>query len=96
MIRHICMFKLKEENKEYNIQQFIEKAEPLKGLAMVKALEAVKNSPLAPSSNFDIALIVDFESINDLESYQKDPTHIEFGRFISDIREVRACIDYEM
>lgn len=96
MIRHICMFKLKEDNKEYNMQQFVERAESLKGLAMVKTLAVVKNSPLAPSSNFDVALVVDFEAINDLDKYQNDPAHIEFGRFVSDIREARACIDYEM
>ena len=36
MIRHICMFTLKEENKESNIIEFLERAESLKQLEIIK------------------------------------------------------------
>ena len=32
MIRHVCMFTLKEENKENNIAEFMKRAEKLKEL----------------------------------------------------------------
>ena len=31
MIRHICMFTLKEDNREKNIIEFFERAEKLRG-----------------------------------------------------------------
>ena len=36
MIRHICMFKLKEENKEANIVEFCKRAENLKAIPQIK------------------------------------------------------------
>lgn len=42
MIRHICMFTLKEENKETNIAEFMKQTEQLKMLDMLKAFHVVK------------------------------------------------------
>lgn len=96
MIRHICMFKLKEENKESTISEFFSKAESLKEIKLIKKFEVVRNSKETPDSNYDVALIFDFETTKDLEEYQKSPVHLEFGKFVSTIREQRACIDYEI
>jgi hypothetical protein len=57
--------------------------------------EVVINSAEAPESNYTIALICDFESIDDLNAYQVHPAHKKFGAFIAEIKTERACIDYE-
>ena len=72
MIRHVCMFTLKEENKENNIAEY------------------------TPDSNYDVALIFDFDSAQTLDAYQKSPQHVEFGEFVYTVRVNRACIDYEI
>lgn len=95
MLRHICMFTLKEDKKE-NISNFLSRAESLASLSMVRRFEAVCNSPETPAPNYDVALIIDFDSVSDLERYQTDPVHLEFGKFLSGIRELRACIDYNL
>lgn len=95
MIRHICMFKLKEENKEQNIQEFIDRAQSLKVLPMLRHFEVVSNFKEAPESNYDVSLIFDFDSMADLDAYQISPVHVEFGKFVGTVREERACIDYE-
>lgn len=95
MIRHICMFKLKEENKEQNIQEFIARAQSLKVLPMLRHFEVVSNFKEAPESNYDVSLIFDFDSMADLDAYQTSPVHVEFGKFVGTVREERACIDYE-
>ena len=95
MIRHICMFTLKEENKEGNIKEFIERAESLKGIEAVKRFEVVRNVEGTPATNYDVALIFDFDSVETLDEYQKHPLHLEFGKFVSSVRVDRACIDYE-
>jgi hypothetical protein len=48
-----------------------------------------------PESNYDVSLIFDFDNAEDLQTYQDHPTHKAFGAFIGQIRESRACIDYE-
>ena len=96
MIRHVCMFTLKEENKEQNIAEFMERAEKLKELEMIKAFEVVRNAEGTPESNYDVALICDFDSVETLDAYQKAPEHVEFGKFVATVKVDRACIDYEM
>ena len=43
----------------------------------------------------EFALICDFETMDDLNTYQVHPAHVAFGQFIKPLREARACIDYE-
>ena len=95
MIRHICMFTLKEENKEKTITEFIEKAQMLRELDMIKGFEVVRNVANTPVSNYDVSLIFDFESVEALNEYQKAPKHLEFGDYVKTVRIDRACIDYE-
>ena len=96
MIRHICMFTLKEENKENNIVEFLNRAETLKELQMIKRFEVVRNVEGTPASNYDVALIFDFDSVEALDEYQTAPTHLEFAKFVGSVRVDRACIDYEI
>lgn len=96
MIRHVCMFTLKEEDKEKNIIEFCERAEKLKAIEEVKAFNVVRNVEGTPDSNYDVALIFDFETVEDLDNYQKSEIHLEFGAFVSTVRENRACIDFEV
>ena len=95
MIRHICMFTLKEKNKEKTITTFFERAQKLREIEVIKKFEVVQNAEKTPDSNYDVALIFDFDSVETLDQYQKSPQHIEFGEFVSSVRVNRACIDYE-
>ena len=85
MIRHICMFKLKDENKEANLKEALRRLEEMREIPLIATFEVVTNAASAPDSNYDLSLIFD----------QKHPMHVEFGKFITAIRESRACIDYE-
>ena len=95
MIRHICMFTLKEENKANNIVEFLKRAESLKALEMIKGFNVVRNVENTPASNYDVALIFDFDSVEALDEYQKAPIHLEFAKFVGSVKVDRACIDYE-
>ena len=95
MIRHICMFKLINEDKDAKIAEFFERAESLKDIPQLKRYEVVKNDKRTPDSNFDVSLIFDFDSVEDLNDYQTSPIHINFGKFVESVKEDRACIDYE-
>ncbi len=95
MIRHICMFTLKEENKAANVAEFLERAEVLRDIDVIKRFEVVKNAENAPASNYDVSLIIDVENILVLDEYQTSPIHVEFAKFVATVKEGRACIDFE-
>lgn len=101
MIRHIVMFTLLEEaegkSKEENLKLAVEKAEDLRDkIPSLKRYQVVTNAPEADKTNFDIALICDFEDMEGLNAYQVHPAHKAFGAFITGIRQTRACIDFEI
>lgn len=100
MIKHIVMFKLKNANGKTEY----ENAEEAKirfnavvdNVPELKSGKVVINSQKAPENNYTIALVCEFETIDDLNAYQVHPEHIKFGSFIAEVRESRACIDYEI
>ena len=94
MIRHICMFKLKEENKAADLKEFCERSKSLEAITEVRRFEVVCNGSDMPDSNYDVALIFDFDNKEALDRYQSNPIHQAFGAFVSGVREARACIDY--
>ncbi|MBQ8297449.1 MAG: Dabb family protein [Ruminococcus sp.] len=99
MIKHIVMFKLREANGKSEYDNALEAKERfdavIAGVPQLKAGELVINSKDAPQDNYTISLICDFDSIDDLNAYQVHPEHKKFGAFIAEIKEARACIDYE-
>jgi len=42
-----------------------------------------------------LALVCEYDDIAGLEAYQIHPLHKEFGKFITPLRDTRACIDFE-
>lgn len=94
MIRHICMFTLKED-KAANAAEFVRRAESLKAIPTVRRFEVVTNDPRTPENNYNVSLIIDFDDVAGLDAYRVSPEHVAFGQFVGTIRIDRACIDYE-
>jgi len=92
MIKHIVMFKLKNAEDAERIKA---QSETLRAIPTLKKMDAVINSPEAPEANCEFAIVCDFEDIAGLSEYQVHPVHVEFGKFITPLRDTRACIDYE-
>lgn len=95
MIRHIVMFKLKENSDEIALKVKKEFNNVIENVPTLRKAEFVINSADAPQSNYTVALICDFDDIDGLNQYQVHPVHKKFGAFIQPLREERACIDYE-
>ena len=100
MIKHIVMFKLKEEANGKSAKENLAGAlELLKNfqeeIPSLVHFEAKTNHPEAPESNYELALVCDFNDIQGLNEYQVHPVHKYFGAYITPVRESRACIDYE-
>ncbi len=100
MIKHIVMFKLKDADGKTEYENALEAQKRFDSvIAEVKELkkaEAVINSKDAPESNYTIVLVCEFDDIAALNAYQVHPAHLAFGKYITPLRESRACIDYEI
>lgn len=101
MVKHIVMWNLKEEalgkTKAENAQAIKEKLEALKSeISEIKYIEVgVNNKDYAPN-NYDVVLITEFESFEALYEYKVHPKHQEAGKFVGEVTESRAAVDYKI
>ena len=47
------------------------------------------------SSNIEVALICELESVEALKGYQIHPAHVEAGKYVKSVVCDRRCLDYE-
>lgn len=94
MIKHIVMWKFKE-NEEENMKLFLEGLNKLKGIIPeIKNMETGIN--INPKNEYDAILISEFETMEDLEKYKNNPEHIKVSSLCKKIRIDRQAIDYEV
>lgn len=93
MIKHIVLWKIKEENKEENAKEIKKRLE-----ALVPKIDAIKKLEVGVNENggeYDVALVSEFESYDDLKAYDGHPEHLKVRQFIRSIAVTRAAVDYE-
>ena len=101
MIRHVVMFKYKEEaegkTKQENLIKTKELLESLESkVDEIKYLNVAINAEEADSNNYDFVLTVDVNTMEDLDAYQNNEDHKEVGKFIKKSAIKRACVDYKL
>lgn len=98
MIKHIVLFKFKNDLPEAGKKQ---KLEAIKAdlEALTGKVETLKKMEVGincnPDEKYDLALVSEFESMKGLQTYATHPEHIKVGGVIREILEERACVDYE-
>lgn len=93
MIKHIVMWKFKQGEEE-NMKKFLKGLNELKGqIPEIKKIETGIN--INPKNEYDAILISEFDSMEDIEKYKKDPRHVKVSSLCKEIREARQAIDYE-
>ncbi|MBR5279022.1 MAG: Dabb family protein [Clostridia bacterium] len=100
MVKHIVMFKFLESaqgrTKKENAQIAADMLINLQGKVPTLLSSEVKlNSVNADATNYDLILISDFNSWEDLQEYIVHPLHKAVGEFMKPVRESRSCVDYE-
>ena len=100
MLRHIVMWKVKEEALgKTKLELCTEICHLLQTLpphiTEIKQLSTAINHPLCPADNYDVVLDTVFNSVEDLQTYQVHPKHVEVAGFIKQVVFQRACIDVE-
>jgi len=94
VITHVVLFKLKDRSPE-NIDKAKKVLEGLSGMVPVLRHLEVGVDVIKAERSYDLALTAKFDSLEDLEAYQKHPFHIEVAGYMAGIRESAVAVDYE-
>lgn len=95
MIRHIVLFKIKDEYKD-EIPQLVRDFYAMKGrIEGMVDLEAGADF-LHSDRSYDIALTTVFESREALDAYQTHPVHLPVKKRMGEVRTVSAACDFEI
>lgn len=97
MVKHIILWKLKEEFNTNEVKQGIKNGlEGLIGKIPGLIEIRVETNPLS-SSNVDVMLYSVFENDAALKGYAVHPEHVYVANtFVRPFTETRACFDYEV
>ncbi len=91
-MKHIVMWKLKDEEKSKNALKIKEMLEKLPGIIPeIKALSVGINEN---GGEWDIILLSEFSSKEDLLKYDVHPAHEECKVFIRSVTSERAAVDF--
>ena len=94
MVKHIVFFKL-SDNSEANKQALKDRIMSMQGkLNFMKHLEVGINFSTEERA-FDVVLINDFETKEDLQMYATHPIHLEVVNFIKSLGVISKVVDYE-
>lgn len=97
MVKHIVMWKLKDDfsasEKLEIAETFKSKLEALDNLMDGVLKIKVEIEPLT-SSNVDLMLDSEFDSVETLNAYQIHPAHKEVAAYLKDKVISRNCMDY--
>ena len=96
MVKHIILWKLKEEFNNDKVKQGIKAGlESLKGV-IDGLLEIKVETETLPSANVDVMLYSVFSDAAALKHYATHPEHVKVAdTFVRPYTETRACFDYE-
>lgn len=98
MVKHIVLFKLKEEipaaRREEVMLRFKEAIEALPAvIPFIRRIEVGLN--VNPAEAWHIALYSEFDTLDDVKAYAVHPAHVAAGKLLAEVKESRACVDYE-
>jgi hypothetical protein len=100
MVKHVVMFKMKTFETDL-IQndlklKFKSELESLIGIIpQIKSFEVGINTSESPAA-YDLSLISEFESNEDLDLYRKHPDHARVLEFARQVTIKRRVVDYEV
>ena len=99
MVKHIVLFKLKDEVPETDklvvMNKFKEAIEALPAkISVIRKIEVGLN--MNPGESWHIALYSEFDNLDDVKFYATHPDHVAAGKIIAEAKESRPCVDYEI
>ena len=99
MIRHIVSWKLKDADEATRSAAFAEISAALSALPaslpQIRSLTVARNIAY-PDKNYEVVLVADFASLEDLDTYQVSPQHVAAAAVVGKHVTARACVDFEV
>ena len=95
MTKHIVMFKVhgSDEVRREVALRFKAALEALpEQIDVLQSIEVGLNEN--PAEDWDVVLTAIVPSMADVETYAKHPAHVAAAAIIKDVKELRACVDY--
>ena len=98
MVKHIVLFRLREdvpaEKRLEAMRSFKAAIEALpERIEVIRKVEVGLN--MNPSEAWHIALYSEFDTLDDVRLYAAHPDHVAAGKLLAEVKESRACVDYE-
>ena len=94
MIRHIVLFRIKEEYKQ-ELPQLVENFYGMKGkIEGMLDLEAGQDV-LHSDRSYDLALITTFDGMDSFRAYQTHPVHMPVREHMHKVRSASVACDFE-
>ena len=96
MTKHIVMFKLRgsDETRREIALRFKNALEALPSqIEVLQSIEVGLNEN--PAEDWDIVLTAVVPTMADVATYAQHPAHVAAAAIIKDVKELRACVDYD-
>jgi len=98
MLKHIVLFKLKEQaegaDKDQNARTLKAELEALAGkIPQIRKMEVGINT-VSSEAAYDVAIYSEFADKGDLGIYQKHPEHMKVVELVKKVASGRAVVDY--
>jgi len=98
-LRHVVTWKLASEDAAERGAQAAEMAARLNALdgvvPQIRSISAGANAIYA-DVNWDVTVVADFDSVEDLEAYAVHPAHEEVAVYIRSVVASRVAVDFEV
>ena len=96
MIKHVVMWKFKEENREENMKKAREML-----LALPPVISEIKKMQVYfdvshTDMSMDMMLDTEFLTVEDMKTYAVHPEHVKVSNFVRSVVESRVVLDSEI
>ncbi|MGO4594815.1 Dabb family protein [Leifsonia sp. 2TAF2] len=97
-IRHVVSWKLATGDATERAEHAARIKRGLESLpAVIPQLRSLQvGIGVVPGDDYDVVLISDFDSLDDIQLYQEHPAHLEVAGFIRSVVASRAAVDFEV
>jgi quinol monooxygenase YgiN len=94
MLKHIVMWKLKDDNREAHARQMKQMLEAMQGKVSGLHRIEVGINAVPGADTCDLVLYSEFEDAQALAAYNDHPDHLAIKDFVKQVRLTRHQVDY--
>lgn len=96
MIKHVVMWKFKDDVAETDKLEMKRQLESLKGVVPSLLQIEIGMDVVGTAVSKDMVLTTLFNSLSDLQAYADDPAHLKVVEFVKPLVAERCLVDYEV